>query len=156
MSGAGLFCTSPSHADLWKPGCPCPPVVTSLSTFMLEITIQYVFQLSSICLLPMFSVFISLNKANVGCLVSYRRVGESILPFTERLTLHMVWLHRLGWPDHETLGAKSWRRPPSFLEHRTRGAAIRWHWLCECWQNCFVKAHEGSERRPVLHQTSCC
>lgn len=100
MSGAGLLCTSASCADLGKPGG------YSLGTLMLETTIQYVFQLSFICLLPMFSVFISLNEAYIGCLVSRRRVGEPILPFTECLALHMMWLHRLGWPDREIFCSK--------------------------------------------------
>lgn len=51
-------------------------------------------------------------------------------------------------------GAKRWRRPPGFLEHRTRGAAKRWHRLRECWRGCFVKAPEGSEGRQTCSSSN--
>lgn len=131
-----------------------------LSTLMLEITTQFVFQLSSTCPLPTFSIFISLNKAYVGCLGSYRCVGGSNLPFPKFLALQTIWLRGLGWPDREILQAAqersvgedrpvSWSTGPEELQKS-------WHRLRECWRGCFVKAPEGSEGRPVLHQTRCC
>lgn len=151
---------SSSRADLGKPGCPCP-TAAAVSALMLEVTIQHVFSAQLYLSVTNFlSFYKSLNKACVGCLVSYRHVGVSILPFSELPRYAHDLAAQVGLARLQTLagspGEKRWRRRPGFLDHRTRGAAKRWHQLWECWRGCFVKAHGGSEGRPVLHQTVCC
>lgn len=60
-----------------------------------EIIIQYVFWLTLLCLLLMFSVFISPKKAYAG----------RILSFIELFALHKIWQQRLNWLDSKIFQA---------------------------------------------------